>query len=293
MAGLIERLTVLCFAGTYGLALASDLARFAVRWPGRWYATVGLTVLGWVVQTAYLANLWHSGGPPVQTPFESLLVLSWVLAGIDIYLLVHAPKTGAAGLFMMPVVLGLIVAALGTSRAGWVGGLGSGSPVVTFWGMAHGILLLAGSVCSCVAFAAGLMYLVQADRLKHKRPPRFGIALPSLEQSERLNRGAIIVAFPLLTAGLVIGVILTVAVQRSEGAAIGWGDPKVISTLVMWVAFAVLLHARFRPAMRGRRVMVLSIVAFLFLAFSLFGVELLHLPTAHGGARTAAAGGAS
>jgi ABC-type transport system involved in cytochrome c biogenesis permease subunit len=88
-------------------------------------------------------------------------------------------------------------------------------------------------------------------------------------------------------------VILTVAVQRSEGTAIGWGDPKVISTLVMWVVFAVLLHARFRPAMRGRRVMVLSVVAFLFLAFSLFGVELLHLPTAHGGARTAAAGGRS
>jgi ABC-type transport system involved in cytochrome c biogenesis permease subunit len=291
MAGLIERLTVLCFAGTYGLALASDLARFAVRWPGRWYATVGLTVLGWVVQTAYLANLWRGGAPPVRTPFESLIVLSWVLAAIDIYLLVHSPRTGAAGLFVMPVVLGIIAAALGTSRAGWVGGLGVGSPVIAFWGMAHGLLLLAGAVCSCVAFAAGLMYLVQSDRLKHKRPARFGLALPSLEQSERLNRGAIIVAFPLLTAGLVIGVILTVAVQRSEGAAIGWGDPKVISTLVMWVAFAVLLHARFRPAMRGRRVMVLSVVAFLFLAFSLFGVELLHIPTAHGGARTAAAGG--
>ena len=293
MAGLIERLTVLCFAGTYGLALASDLARFAVRWSGRWYATVGLTVLGWVVQTAYLANLWRGGAPPVRTPFESLIVLSWVLAAIDIYLLVHSPRTGAAGLFVMPVVLGLTIAAAWSPRAGWVEGLGTGSPVIGFWGMAHGVLLVAGSVCSCVAFAAGLMYLVQSDRLKHKRPARFGLVLPSLEQSERLNRGAITVAFPLLTAGLVIGVILTVAVQRSEGAAIGWGDPKVISTLVMWVAFAVLLHARFRPAMRGRRVMVLSVVTFLFLAFSLFGVELLHLPTAHGGARTAAAGGRS
>ncbi len=290
MAGLIERLTVLCFAGTYGLALASDLARFVVRWPGRWYATVGLTVLGWVVQTAYLANL---AWPPVQTPFQSLIVLSWVLAAIDIYLLVHSPRTGAAGLFLLPVVLGLTIAAAWSPRAGWVGGLGTGSPVIGFWGMAHGVLLVAGSVCSCVAFAAGLMYLVQSDRLKHKRPARFGLALPSLEQTERLNRGAIIAAFPLLTAGLVIGVILTVAVQRSAGASIGWADPKVISTLVMWLVFAVLLHARFRPAMRGRRVVVLSVVAFLFLAFSLFGVELLRIPTAHGGARAVAAGGPS
>ncbi len=93
MAGLIERLTVLCFAGTYGLALASDLARFAVRWPGRWYATVGLTALGWVVQTAYLANLGlRAARCRCTTPFESLLVLSWVLAAIDIYLIVRSPK---------------------------------------------------------------------------------------------------------------------------------------------------------------------------------------------------------
>ena len=48
------RLSVLCFAGTYGLALICDLARFVVRAPVRWHVTVGLTALGWVVQTAFL-----------------------------------------------------------------------------------------------------------------------------------------------------------------------------------------------------------------------------------------------
>ena len=72
-----------------------------------------------------------------------------------------------------------------------------------------------------MAFAAGLMYLVQSNRLKHKRRPRFGFALPSLEQSERLNRGAITLAFPLLTFGLLIGVVLDLAVRRpaSGGSA--------------------------------------------------------------------------
>ncbi len=295
MAGLLERLTVLCFAGTYGLALASDLARFAVRWHARWYLTVGLTALGWIVETAYLVNLtWHAHALPVSTPFESLLVLSWILAAIDVYLLVRSPRTGAAGLFILPVVLGLVTAAgLGATRTGWVGGLGVGSPVVAFWGTAHGVLLLAGSVFSCVAFAAGLMYLVQSNRLKNKRPPRFGFALPSLEQSERLNRGAITVAFPLLTAGLIIGLILTVAVHRGTGTQIGWTDPKVVATTVMWLVFAALIHARYRPAMRGRRVMLLTVVTFLFLAFSLFGLELLRIPTAHGGPRPTAAGGPS
>ena len=60
------------------------------------------------------------------------------------------------------------------------------------------------------------MYLVQMRRLKAKRPSRFGLALPSLEQSERINRGAITIAFPLLTFGLLIGMVLSVA-ARYEG----------------------------------------------------------------------------
>ncbi len=45
----------------------------------------------------------------------------------------------------------------------------------------------------------------------------------------------------------------------------------------MWLVFAVLLHARFRPEMRGRSVMVLSIVAFAFLVFTWIGVDALKL----------------
>src|SRR5205823_11807442 len=100
-------------------------------------------------------------------------------------------------------------------------------------------------------------------------------------------RGAITFAFPLLTFGLLIGVVLSI-VSRSgaHGAVLSWTDPKVLSALVMWLVFAGLLHARYRPAMRGRSVMVLTIVAFAFLVFTWVGVEVLHLPTAHGMPRT-------
>jgi ABC-type uncharacterized transport system permease subunit len=155
--------------------------------------------------------------------------------------------------------------------------------------MVHGSLLLAGAVSTCVAFAAGLMYLAQAHRLKTKRAPRFGFALPSLEQSERLNRGAVTLAFPLLTFGLLIGVILSLELGgKSGGAPLRWTDPKVVSALGMWVVFALLVHARFRPEMRGRGVVWLTIVAFAFLVFTWIGVELLRLPTRHGGTTRAA-----
>jgi ABC-type uncharacterized transport system permease subunit len=288
----MDRLTVLCFGGTYALALASELARFVVRSAARWYLTVALTALGWLVQTAYLANLalvQHK--VPVTSPFESLIVLSWIFALVGLYLMVRSPKPMAVGVFVLPMALGLVVAgSLAPRREGWA----EWGSVARFWGTVHGLFLLAGAVATCVAFAAGLMYLVQSNRLKHKRRPGFGFALPSLEQSERLNRGAITVAFPLLTFGLLIGVILDLASRSSgAGAALRWTDPKVVSAVVMWLVFAVLLHARFRPAMRGRSVMVLTIVAFGFLVFTWVGVDALRLPTAHGRRASAtAAGGA-
>lgn len=277
----MERLSVLCFAGTYGLALVCELARLLVKGSVRWYVTLSLTALGWVVQTAYLANLgWVEGRLPVATSFESLLVVTWLLAAIALYLMVRAPKPVAVGMFILPLVLGLsIVAGLSGSRGSW----GDWGGRTVFWGRVHGLLLLAGSVSSCVAFVAGLMYLAQARRLKRKTAPRFGFSLPSLEQSERLNRGAIILAFPLLTGGLFIGLALVATTRATEGPLLSWTDPKILSTIVMWLAFAVLLHARFQAAMRGRRMMILTLVAFGFLVFTLVGVDLL-LPTAHGGA---------
>jgi ABC-type transport system involved in cytochrome c biogenesis permease subunit len=275
----MQRLTVLCFAGTYGLALISDLSRFVVRGAARWYLTVALTALGWLVHTAYLANLaWQTREVPLTTVFESLLVLAWILAAIDLYLMVRTPRPVAVGLFVLPLVLALVIVAGTTApRVEWT----SPGGWQAIWGSVHGLLLLAGAVSTCVAFVAGLMYLVQARRLKHKRPLPFGVALPSLEQSERLNRGAITIAFPLLTFGLLLGLALNLAPQESGVRLLGWTDPKVVSTGAMWLVFAALLHARYRPEWRGQRVMLLTVVAFGFLIFSLAGVGLL-LRTAHG-----------
>jgi len=288
----VDRLSVLCFGGTYGLALLCDLARFAVRWPGRWWATLGLTSLAWIVQTAYLGNLTLVNHQlPVTTAFESMIVLSWVLAGVGLYLIVRAPRPVAVGMFVLPLVLGLVmIAGFWAPREDWLHPRWSGATV--FWGTAHGLLYLVGAVGSCVGAAAGLMFLAQSHRLKHKRPPRFGFALPSLEQSERVNRAAITVAFPFLTAGLVVGLALEVVAEQTGMPRVGWSDPKVVGGVAMWLVFAILLHARFRPEMRGRRVMLLTLVAFVSLAIATVGVDLLHI-TSHGAPRSPAQPGAT
>lgn len=282
----MERIQILCFAGTYGLALAAELARAAVQSVWRWRLTVGLTFLGWCVQTVYLAGLLMADAShlPINSAFESVMALSWVVALVGVYLMLQWPRRIAVGVFVLPLVLGLIGAAswFVPRTPDWVDGGGA----FAFWGAVHGIFLLLGAVCACLAFAAGLMYLAQMRRLKSKAPGDFGFALPSLERSERFNRGAIIGSFALLTVGLLVGVLLGVASRRPNAdpsQAIHWHDPKVLSATGMWLVFAVLLHARFRPSMRGRAVMMLTIVAFAFLVFTWVGVEALRLPTAHGG----------
>src|SRR5262245_29639949 len=124
------RVEILCFAGTYGLALLCELARFVIRSAARWYLTVGLTALGWLVQTAYLVNLgWSQHKVPVTTEFESLLVLSWILALIGLYLMIRSPRPVAVGVFVLPLVLGLVIAAgqFASRTEHWVG-------ASRFWG---------------------------------------------------------------------------------------------------------------------------------------------------------------
>lgn len=276
----MDRLSVLCFAGTYGLALGCDLARFVVRTAARWYLTVALLALGWVVHTAYLLNLALRERPlRLATQFDFLVVLSWVFAAIALYLLVRMPRTIAVGLFVLPLAVGLsALAGLSGTRPQWA----SWAAWAPRSASIHGLFLGLGAVFTCLAFVAGLMYLAQAARLKRKQLPLQGFRLPSLEQSERLNRVAITLAFPFLTFGLLLGVLLNLEGNPEAGQAVlRWSDPKILSAAVMWLIFAALLHARFRPEMRGRRVMILSIVAFGFLLFTMVGVNLL-LSTAHG-----------
>ncbi len=163
-------------------------------------------------------------------------------------------------MFVLPVVLGLVaLGALGAfldppprgsrfflERGGWLS-----------FQTVHATLLFLGTIGVCVAFLASLMYLIQAHRLRSKALPGQGLKLLSLERLEAMNRRAITLAFPLLTVGMLIGAVL-MFVERLPG----WTDPRVISFLVLWLALAVLVYLRYGYHLRGRRVALLTILAF-------------------------------
>jgi ABC-type uncharacterized transport system permease subunit len=273
----LGRITVFCFAASYAVAVGLELARplrprLAVRGLALGFAAAGL-----VAHTIFIAI----NPLPLQSAFGSLIFLAWILAVFSLYGTIHHPRL-AWGLFVWPVVLGLIVLAQVTegppprpSEPGWELFTLEGKQ---FWPVFHGALMLLAAVGVCVGFVASIMYLVQMHRLKTKQLPGRGPKLWSLERLEQMNRRAIILSFPLLTLGLLVAAWQMLTMPSSMAELENW---KVISTALLWLVFVILLYVRYGAHAGGRQVALLTIVAFTLMLVALVAVH----PFAQGGAR--------
>lgn len=259
----VDRITLFCFAASYTVALVLELVQLV--WPRRvqrWLAAA-FAGAGLLAHTLYLSVQ----GPPLASPFGTMLFLAWILAVFYLYGSIHHRKV-AWGVFVLPLVLGLTILAGAFERPGTdlePSSALSGFQGERFWGMVHGGLLLLAAVGVCVGFLASVMYLVQAHRLKAKVPPGHGLRLLSLERLEEMNRRAINLAFPLLTGGLLVGLVRMI--QRKEYP--NWAEPKIFGVLALWLVFALLLYLRYGIHLRGRQLAVLTIVAFALLMVTL------------------------
>jgi ABC-type uncharacterized transport system permease subunit len=262
-----ERLTILCFAASYGLALVLELLHLFRPRPVLRLLGAVLGGAGLFAHTLYLARLIIAADqrPLLSSPFGSLLVLAWILAIFYVYGSIHHRRQ-AWGVFVLPVVLGLVVLswalpgnASDASAPDWLRG-------ERFLGTLHGTLLLLAAVGVCVGFLASVMYLVQARRLRAKTLPGQGVRLLSLERLEAMNRRAIVTAFPLLTAGVLMGLFLLIP-RRAEIQS--WTDPRIVGAAVLWLVFALLVYLRYGYHLRGRQVALLTIVAFVLLVATL------------------------
>jgi ABC-type transport system involved in cytochrome c biogenesis permease subunit len=252
----MDRVTILCFIASYATALGLELLyQFRPLRLLRWLAlTAGAA--GLTAQTIFLAMK----QPPLIWQYGWMLFLAWILAIFYLIGSVHHRRL-SWGLFVLPLVLGLVGLGAAFGRPP-----DSGHPpekllsLQAAWGIVHGWLLLLAAVGLCVGFLASLMYLVQAHRLRAKTLPGHGVRLWSLERIEAMNRRAILLAFPLLTAGMIVGIVLMLQENLS-----GWSDPRVLASVALWLTFALLLYLRFGYHLRGRPAALLTIVTFLLL----------------------------
>jgi ABC-type transport system involved in cytochrome c biogenesis permease subunit len=228
----------------------------------------GIAGAGLLAHTIYVTTHGRplSGGP------NSLLFLSWILATFYLYGSIHHRQL-AWGIFVLPIVIGLTVIA-GFVPERETTEIAATAPDLHFWVWLHFVLFVLGAVGLCVSFVASAMYLVQARKLRRKIPPSEGLHLLSLERLEEMNRRGIYLAFPLLTGGMVIGLLLLIFTEQ-----LPWWDPKVVSTAMLWLVFVLLLLLRYGWHRRGRPMAWWTIATFglLLVAF------LIHLvlPSSH------------
>jgi len=139
------------------------------------------------------------------------------------------------------------------------------------WAHAHVLLASAGLACLAMSGMAGILFLGEHRRIKAKRPldPRF--PLPSLEALDRVNRASLALGFPLLTLGLVTGLMWVHAVHGTLLA----GGRHETWLAVSWLVYAVLVAVRFVSHQAARPAAASAVAAFGFLAFAVIGVGLL------------------
>jgi ABC-type uncharacterized transport system permease subunit len=171
---MLSGVTILCFAASYVIVLALEVSRLVFRSGIRGAAMIAWAAAGLLAHSAFLYyRAVSTAGPPLSSNRDWYLLAAWTLVVVYLYLLSFHPKTHF-GLFLLPLVLGLI------ATAAWLPARPfEREPASKAWGIVHGMSILLATVSVLVGFAAGLMYLYQARRLKSKRPPLAGLRLPA------------------------------------------------------------------------------------------------------------------
>lgn len=119
-----------------------------------------------------------------------------------------------------------------------------------------------------VASVAAMLYLVQNNAIKMKRPGVVLNRLPGLSFLDKLIYRSIGLGFPILTFAILTGIIWANHLYGSYR----WNyNVRQISTVVLWLVYALILHVRLSDRMRGRRIAFLSLAAFLVILLSVFG----------------------
>ena len=131
------------------------------------------------------------------------------------------------------------------------------------WLLIHVVTAFLGYAGFALAFGAAILYLLQDRR------PR--ASLPPLAQLDRLIYRATVLGFLLLTLGILTGAVWA---ETAWGRYWSW-DPKETWSLITWLIYVTLLHARLLKGWQGRRIAWLAVLGFMAVLFTYFGVSFL------------------
>lgn len=232
----------------------------------------GLVVLvaGFIMNTAGILLRWVEsyqmgyGHAPFSNMYESLVFFSWTVCLL--YLFVeYKYKERIVGVFATPLIfLAIAYASLAPGMQSEI------SPLIpalkSNWLIAHVVTCFLGYAGFAVAFGLSTMYLIRPESTNQDG---FLANLPVPAVIDELTYQMIVFGFLFLTIGIITGAVWA---NSAWGSYWSW-DPKETWSLITWFVYATLLHLRMMRGWHGKRIAWVSIVGFMAVLFTYFGVN--------------------
>ena len=220
----------------------------------RTLARYGILIAATTHLTYTVIRYFQAGYTPITSSHETAsfaaLVITWGYLSFR-----WRYKVKNFGVFVSPIITALMVIAYLVSHE--IHGLPP--HLQSVWLPIHaGVAMMAYGFLA-LAFCGGVMYLLQEREIKKKRFGLFYSRLPSLESLDSLNRHCLAVGFPLMTLGIITGMLWT---KHGSGSYWQW-DPKETLSLMTWLIYAAIIHQRFTAGWRRRRAAIMVIVGFI------------------------------
>lgn len=230
---MIHLFALLSYIGAFALWVVQLLRGAGGR---RAFAAASLTVVAVAIHALALVDFWRTNGElPLVGPGAALSSLSFI-GGLALIVMLPMRGAGRVALALLPFVVVVQGVALAL-------GIELSPRSMDFQGAGfvfHVALALLGLQGLAVAFAAGVMYLIQHHELKEKRLGRFFFFTPPLATLETVGRIGRWVGFVSLTLALVVGWAWTV----QNPGAIQLSDPKVALGVFSWFVFLGIFTVR-------------------------------------------------
>jgi cytochrome c-type biogenesis protein CcsB len=240
----------------------------------------GVALAGLVAQSVALIIRWKTsydlgmGHAPLSNFYESLIFFAWTI--VLLYLLMERRlKNRSIGVFVLPVAF--LIMAYASIAPGINNRIEPLIPALqSNWLTSHVLTCFMGYAAFTVAFALGMMFFVKTSAGGDlSKASVFIRLLPSEYQMDELMYSSAALGFIFLTLGIVTG---SVWAHYAWGSYWSW-DPKETWSLITWLTYAVMLHARLVRGWRGKRMAIMAIVGFGCVLFTYLGVNLL--PSLH------------
>ncbi|ABC75969.1 c-type cytochrome biogenesis protein CcsB [Syntrophus aciditrophicus] len=238
-------------------------------------AWVGLAVqscaLVWRWKLSYDLGIGHI---PLSNLYESMVFFAWSI--VFLYLILEWKAANRVpGAFVIPVAF--LAMAYASIAPGVDNNIQPLIPALqSNWLTSHVVTCFLGYASFTLAFGSGLIYfihpLVPADK---DSPDNRSACLPSPDTLDTLIYQGVVLGFVFLSMGILTG---SVWAHFAWGSYWSW-DPKETWSLITWIIYAIMLHARLVRGWRGKRMAVMAVIGFASVLFTYLGVN--YLPGLH------------